>query len=84
MRQTAEIYEKEYEFELAVANLKEAARLFELEKFNKSDFNKANIKIAELLSRDCDNASEAQLVESVKVYFISLDVPEDGNQIQRG
>lgn len=66
-RQIAEIYEKEYEFELAVTNLKEAARLFELEKFNKSDANKANIKIAELLSRDCDNAPESQLIESIKV-----------------
>jgi alpha-soluble NSF attachment protein len=67
-RQIADIYEKEYEFELAVINLKEAGRLFEMEKFNKSDANKANIKIAELLSRDCDNASEAQLIESIKMF----------------
>lgn len=63
----AEIHEKDYEFELSVTNWKEAARLFEMEKFNKSDADKAYIKVAELLSRDCASASDAQLIESVKV-----------------
>jgi hypothetical protein len=66
-RTVAEIYEKDYEFELAVTNLKEAARLFDLEKFNKSDADKANIKVAELLSRDCSSLSDSQIIESIKV-----------------
>lgn len=67
-RQMAEIYEKDYEFELSVQNWKEAARLFEMEKFNKSDADKANIKVAELLSRDCSSATDAQLIESIKMF----------------
>lgn len=63
----AEVYEKDLEYDLAVANLKEAARLFELEKFNKTDADKAYIKIAELLSRDCSHAAQDKVIEAIKV-----------------
>jgi alpha-soluble NSF attachment protein len=68
-RQISEIYEKEYEYELAVTNLKEAARLFDLEKFNKTDAEKANIKVAELLTRDLSTAKDQQVIEAIKVLF---------------
>lgn len=66
-RQVSEIYEKEYEWELAIANIKEAGRLFELEKFAKVDASKATIKYAELLSRDCSAASNSKLVDAIQV-----------------
>ena len=70
-RQISEIYEKEYEFELATANIKEAARLFELEKFAKVDASKALIKYAELMARDCSSASTSKIVESIQVSYWS-------------
>lgn len=52
-----------------MTNLREAARLFELEKFNKSDAEKAHLKVAEMLSRDCGSAPRENVIEAIKVRY---------------
>jgi Soluble NSF attachment protein, SNAP len=63
----AKAYEDELEYELAVENYREAARLYSMEKYKDSYVNKCSIKVAELQSRDCGTAEMSQVIDAIKV-----------------
>ena len=64
----AAAYEQEVQYELAVENYREAARLFSLEKYKTTDTNKCTLKVAELLSRDCSDPDPKQIIDAIKTF----------------
>lgn len=63
-----EAYENDLEFELAAENYGIAQKMFSMEKYGKSNSNKCQIKVADLLSRDCSNSDQKNLIQAIKLY----------------
>lgn len=60
-------YEEDMEYQLAAKAYKQAAEYFELEKYHQSDYQKMNVKVAELLTKEPDVAPQNDIIEAIKI-----------------